>query len=145
MQLSPVAKPPSLSPDASAVAREVYRRMLARGMTKKRLAIDSGLAPTYVHDLFRGKSKNPLSEHLAKLAGALGCSVDDLGHPVGSSGEPEINQKVDPASILPLFPDDVALIRLWRVLPKRAKDLVLMRITELLPKHLRPGKDDGPQ
>lgn len=135
--LRDVVNDPDLSPDASPVAHEVYRRMEALGISKKRLAISAGLADTYVHDLFRGRSKNPKSEQLSKLAEALGCTVDDLRHPVGSSGDPEGQKGLDPTSILPLFPDDIALIRLWRFLPKRAKDLVLLRVTELLPPHLR--------
>lgn len=141
MQTSCVANDEPLSPNASPVAREVYRRMMDLGISKKRLALDAGLAPTYVHDLFRAKSKNPQTDHLDKLAKALGCSADDLRHPVRASSDPKGEESPDPASVLPLFPDDVVLIRLWRVLPKRAKDLVLLRITELLPSHLRP-KDD---
>lgn len=119
--------------------------MVARGISKKKLAIEAGLGAGYVHDLFRAKSKNPQSDHLAKLANALGCSVEDLTHPAGTSGDTEGEESSDPAGILPLFPDDVVMIRLWRFLPKRAKDLVLLRISELLPEHLRPKRpgDDG--
>jgi transcriptional regulator with XRE-family HTH domain len=133
---------PKLAPEASVVAREVHRRMVDAGITKKRLALDSGLGETYVHDLFRGKSMNPQSEHLAKLAKGLKCEVSDLTHPAGASEKPKISQNIDPSDILPLFPSDVAMIRLWKRLPKYAKDLVLMRITELLPRHLRPSDDD---
>lgn len=133
---------PKLSPDAAPVAREVHRRMLARGMNKKQLADYSGLGETYVHDIFRGKSKNPKTEHLEKLASALGCKITDLTHPVVTSNGPETLDVIDPSGILPLLPDEYALIRLWRRLPKRAKDIVLDRVVELLPQRLRPASKE---
>lgn len=134
--------PEPLSQKASAIAREVYRRMTELGMNKKRLAEVAGIGETYVHDLYRGKSLNPHTEQLSKLAAALGCTVDDLRNPGRSGDQPGVSQRVEPRGILPLFPDEVALVRLWRILPKAAKDRVMLRVTELLPKHLRPGRTD---
>lgn len=57
-----------ISPLAGAVAREVYRRMSAAGLTQKGLAIRAGLNPTYVRDLFMGRSQNPTAGNLHKLA-----------------------------------------------------------------------------
>ncbi len=60
------------------IAREVERRMLALEMNQKHLARAAGLNETYVRDILKGKSRNPKHEHLAKLADALGCTLNDL-------------------------------------------------------------------
>jgi transcriptional regulator with XRE-family HTH domain len=133
-----------LSPNASPVAREIYRRMTELGLTKKRLAELAGLGETYVHDLYRARSSNPLTEQLSKLAAALGCTVDDLRHPGTASDQPRVSKGIEPDSIFPLYPDDVAIVRLWRILPKSAKDLVMLRITELLP-NMRTDDGDDPE
>jgi DNA-binding Xre family transcriptional regulator len=126
----------SVSEKAAPVAHAIFRRMTLLRMNKKQLATYSGLGETYVHDLFRGKSKNPRTEHLAKLAAALNCTVEDLTNATLPDSE-TLSEGADLASVLPLFPDDIALVRMWRILKKPAKDEVLMKISELLPKSPR--------
>lgn len=60
------------------IAREIERRMVALEMNQKHLARAAGLNETYVRDILKGKSKNPKHEQLAKLADALGCTLNDL-------------------------------------------------------------------
>jgi phage repressor protein C with HTH and peptisase S24 domain len=54
------------------------------GFNPKSLSRAAGLNETYVRDILAGKSLNPKSEHLAKLAKALGCVADDLSRPFSS-------------------------------------------------------------
>ncbi|MFT8953764.1 MAG: LexA family transcriptional regulator [Gluconobacter sp.] len=62
----------------SFIARELRRRMDAKGFKQKALAIKADLNETYVRDILKGKSKNPEASKLARIAAALGCSSDDL-------------------------------------------------------------------
>lgn len=52
--------------------------MAAQGINQKRLAQVAGLNETYVRDVLTGRSKNPRHQHLAKLAEALGTTIDQL-------------------------------------------------------------------
>lgn len=63
----------------------VRRRMEALHMNPKSLSIASGLNETYVRDLLKGRSRNPRTEHLEKLAKGLGCTIADLTGPIGAS------------------------------------------------------------
>lgn len=138
--------PAPLAADATPLAREVYRRMVARGMRQRELALRAGLNETYVRDILAGRSRNPRRDQLALLARALDCEIGDLpsGQPLSGSSSQEVNRSpsndperiepVDPSSVLPLYPSEVALIRLWRILPPNVRDEVLERITSLLPR-----------
>lgn len=64
-----------------SLAYELEQRMRAAGFNQRSLAVAAGLNETYVRDLLRGRSRNPKSGHLAKLAETLGCSVSDLAEP----------------------------------------------------------------
>jgi phage repressor protein C with HTH and peptisase S24 domain len=64
--------------DVNRIAENVRTRMVALGLTPKALSTKAGLNPTYVRDLFVGKSRNPRTEHIAKLASCIGCQVTDL-------------------------------------------------------------------
>ena len=54
----------------------------AKGMSQEELARAAGLATVTVAKLEEGRKRDPRSSTLAKLAGALGCSVGQL---MGSS------------------------------------------------------------
>lgn len=127
-----MASQPKPSLNAIPLAHEVYRRMVGLGLSQKMLAVRAGLGASYVADLFSGKSRNPKNEQLEKLAAALGCRTDDLSHPGQAANDPETHDSVDTSGILPLYPSEVSVIRLWRVLPPAARDQVLLRMTELL-------------
>lgn len=49
-----------------------------KGWTKYRLAKESGLAQATVHDILSGKKVNPNANTLAKIADALGVSVNEF-------------------------------------------------------------------
>jgi transcriptional regulator with XRE-family HTH domain len=60
------------------IAKEIRRRMQLLGFSAERLSLAAGLNKTYVRDIFTGRARSPKLDNLAKLAGALGCSVDEL-------------------------------------------------------------------
>ncbi|KAB8122496.1 helix-turn-helix domain-containing protein [Komagataeibacter medellinensis] len=62
----------------SPAAAEIERRMAQLNLNKKRLAELAGLNETYVHDILRGKSRNPGGDRLEKVAAVLGCTASDL-------------------------------------------------------------------
>ncbi|QHC36484.1 helix-turn-helix domain-containing protein [Komagataeibacter xylinus] len=62
----------------SPAAAEIERRMERLNLNKKRLADLAGLNETYVHDILRGKSRNPGGDRLEKVAAVLGCTASDL-------------------------------------------------------------------
>lgn len=107
MATIPAMREVRLSPDAAPVAREIYRRMRALGLGQKALAVTAGVNETYVRDLFHAKSKNPKHEQLAKLAQALGCTLNDLIHP-GWPGEFEEGENTAKT------PEEMAWLRVWR-------------------------------
>lgn len=121
-----------LSPDAAPVAHEVYNRMRLAGLTQKSLAVAAGLNETYVRDLFSGRSQNPKSEHLAKLADALRCQVADLIRPISAAASAEDIEFAKPADLLPLRPAEVGLIRLFRVLDQPERDALIDMAAELM-------------
>lgn len=122
---------PTLSPNAVPVAREVYRRMVAAGISQKALALSAGLNETYARDLFTGRSQKPQAEQLQKLAVVLGCDIEDLMSTAAPVGENKVNNIVDFSNILPLHPSEFALIRLWRVLNKSERDATLAWIADM--------------
>ncbi|MBM3482891.1 MAG: helix-turn-helix transcriptional regulator [Alphaproteobacteria bacterium] len=65
----------------SALVRELERRMQAAGLNQKSLALKAGLNETAVRDIRIGRSRNPRTDTLKRLATALGVSVGVLsGH-----------------------------------------------------------------
>lgn len=129
---------PKLSPDATDVAREVYVRMLAKGIGQKALAKLAGLNDTYVRDMLAGKSKNQLTAQLQKLATALDCNVADLTGP--SSIDPRLREFIQPDKLLPLHPGEVGLIWLWRKMDDPSRDQILNHATALLAQNQRNPK-----
>jgi phage repressor protein C with HTH and peptisase S24 domain len=85
--------------ERSKIAAEVERRMIVRGMSCKSLSAAAGLNETYVRDLLKGRSKNPQTTQLAKLATALGCTIGDLSNPKPPSFNQPEAEKILPFSI----------------------------------------------
>lgn len=52
--------------------------MNKNGWTKYRLAKESGLSQSTVHDILSGKKVNPNSNTLSKIADALGVSINEF-------------------------------------------------------------------
>jgi len=63
---------------AWTLGEEVHRRMGELGLNAKRLSLAAGLNETYVRDIMRGRTRNPRTDSLGKLARALGCARADL-------------------------------------------------------------------
>ena len=67
------------------VGRELRSERLASGRRLVDVAQEAGLSPQYLSEVERGL-KDPSSELLAAMAGALGLSVADLASRVASAG-----------------------------------------------------------
>ncbi len=68
-------------PMPTAVAHEVRRLLIVYKMSAHKASRLAGLGPTYVRDLLRGKSRDPRSADLEKLAAVFDRAADDLRHP----------------------------------------------------------------
>ncbi len=60
------------------LAREIYRRMVAKKSTQKRLAIAAQLSDTYLRDLFDGRKQSVTVDKLQRIAEELDCTVGEL-------------------------------------------------------------------
>lgn len=120
----------ALPPDASYVAREVYRRMRLLGFGQKALSLAAGNNETYVRDILRGTSLNPKSEQFARLAAVLGCSVADLlgnrPDPGVPSLTPQIGDTIESA-------EEASLVGLWRRLRPAGRKRLLAAIEASAP------------
>lgn len=123
-----------LSDDAGTVARQVYRRMVERGLNAKALSQDAGLNETYVRDLLKARSRNPHSEHLTKIAAALGCEVADLlsTDPRPANADPGTGDFVYDS-------EERAVLYLWRVLTPAGRRRVMDSIRTAIPAGNRPS------
>ena len=127
-------RPPPPVPDAIPVAHEIFRRMIDAGMNQTELERAAGLKKNYVRNIYKGVSRAPGAEHLAKIAQALNCQLDDLIAPrraVSDQPAPQIGEL--PGEFDVLSESEKELIRIWRVLRKPARHVVLLSIAELLP------------
>jgi len=68
---------PKHDPVLAALGRNVRRQRDAKTFTQEKLAEKSGLDPTYISDIERGR-RNPGIKNVAKLAKALGLSTAEL-------------------------------------------------------------------
>ena len=69
-----------------SAGRELRRERQASGRRLVDVAQDAGVSPQYLSEVERGL-KDPSSELLAAMAGALGLSVADLASRVASAGK----------------------------------------------------------
>ncbi len=68
-------------PMPTSVAREVRRLLSAYKISAHKASRLAGLGPTYVRDMLRGRSRDPRSADLEKLATVFHRTADDLRHP----------------------------------------------------------------
>lgn len=113
--------------------------MVERGFNQKSLALAAGLSETYCRDLFIGKSLNPKSEHLQRLADVLGTSLSQL---MGSEPASPAQDVQKPADVLGFRPSEVLLVQSWRILDDDAKNHVLNEIGRLMPTPRRRKGDN---
>jgi DNA-binding XRE family transcriptional regulator len=69
-----------------SAGRELRRERQSSGRRLVDVAADAGVSPQYLSEVERGL-KDPSSELLAAMAGALGLSVADLASRVASAGK----------------------------------------------------------
>ncbi|MGI8523541.1 MAG: helix-turn-helix domain-containing protein [Nocardioides sp.] len=82
----PDRRPTELEPLwREAVGRELRRERLASGQRLVDVAGDAGVSPQYLSEVERGL-KDPSSELLAAMTGALGLSVTELAARVAEIG-----------------------------------------------------------
>ncbi len=132
-------KQAALSPSATPIAREIYRLMVEQGFNQKSLALAAGLSETYCRDLFVGKSRNPKTEHLQRLADVLGVSLSQL---MGSEPASPAQDVHKPADVLSFRPSEVLLVQSWRILDDDAKNHILNEIGRLMPTPRRRKGDN---
>lgn len=127
--LPKMSDPPRLSPYATPLVREIYRRMVAAGLNPFSLAQRTGRGESYYRDLFRGKSRSPNLEYLPAIAEALGCKEEDLLRPGKADSQPSPSDEVDQTN-------EIALLGLWRVLTgqgkRRVMEVLLREATQIL-------------
>lgn len=107
--------PPMTEAPATPLARAIQARMRALGIGQKHLALRAGLNETYVRDLLKGRSRNPIAANLAKLARALECDLTDL---LQLSAAPQNSELVSD-------PLELCLLATWRELPEQERESVL--------------------
>jgi transcriptional regulator with XRE-family HTH domain len=88
------------------------------------LAKKAGLGTTYVRDVLNGKNKNPRSDHLARIATALDCSVLDLIDPALAKAPIRDSEVVEKA-------EERALLAYWRALPAESRELLVLQMFKL--------------
>lgn len=64
--------------DRHPIADEIERRMRLLDKNAKQVSEEAGLGLTYVRDILEGRSRNPTSTRLEKIAAVLGCTEADL-------------------------------------------------------------------
>ena len=81
---------------ATAIARQIERRMKVLGLNQRSLAIRAKLNDTGIRDILEGKSKNPRADTLGKIARALGCTAGDLtgDHPQSPPARDESDNQI---------------------------------------------------
>lgn len=109
---------PKLSPHATPLVREIYRRMIEVGLNPFSLAQRTGRGESYYRDLFRGKSRSPNLEFLPSIAAALGCKEEDLLRPRKADSGPSPGGEPDEVN-------EVALLGFWRMLTEQGKRRVM--------------------
>ena len=98
--------------DIDAIKQSVLLRMETEGLNPRQLSLKAGLSATYVRDLVQGRSKNPKSEHLNKLAIALGTDLDGLLRIVEKGNSPvhrTLTDEIDTATAF-LTPESVKFL-----------------------------------
>ena len=68
--------------------QELARIRKAQGLTQESLARVSGLATVTIAKLEEGRNSDPKASTLSKLAGALGCRLDQLFATAPSESKP---------------------------------------------------------
>lgn len=108
----------NLPPDATPLARNVFRLMTEQKIGQKALALKAEVNETYVRDILSGKSKNPRSDQIHKLAKALGTTVVRLRDPRMADSEDQRDKVVDPH-------ETAAIMRMWGILSDEGRDRVI--------------------
>ena len=74
-----------------SLAGRIERRLKAKGLRRAKASDLAGLGKTYVRDVIEGRVRNPRTEHLARLAGVLGTTLEWLAEGRGEE-EPSLEQ-----------------------------------------------------
>ena len=124
--------------DAAPVARAIYARMDELKMNPTQLSREAGLNATYVRDILEGKSKNPKTAEIERLAKALGCgSVADLMAYADPSARCVATLAPDPVSTRKIpHPDHqmrkVLLLDIWDCLTERDQEVTMRVVNGLI-------------
>lgn len=118
-----VPRPITLSPQATPVAGQIYRRMLDSGHTPTSLSVAAGLGKTYVREIFIGKSKNPKTEQLSRIAKVLGCKLEDLTSL--AIQDTRLDEFIDAVNVIPLRPREATLVQIYRALDDASRERLI--------------------
>jgi transcriptional regulator with XRE-family HTH domain len=121
---------PALSESAAPVARIIHALLEERGLHHVEVSLSAGLGSGYLRDLFRGKSKKPSHEDLAKVADVLGVGIAALSEESSASIDKDGGDKPDAE-------EAIALLKLWGLLSDEGQDLALGMIAKMIIKHPR--------
>src|SRR5690348_4227352 len=100
-----VMKPPG-STDSNPIGQRLKFEMKKRGVTSADLAKRADVKTSFIYDIISGKSANPSTVKLARVAENLGVSLTYL---VGSSQSPDYASKAkdDTYTVIPRITVDV--------------------------------------
>lgn len=88
-----------LSSEPNPIGKRLKQEMKKRGVTSARLASEAGVKTSFIYDIISGKSTNPSTVKLARVADSLGVSLASLVDDTAAS----------PLSIAPAHGDMVQL------------------------------------
>lgn len=100
--------------DKGPLAKEVRRLMDSVPIKQKHLAERAGVNPTYIRDILKGKSKNPITGKLRSVIDAFESLGVDARHLFGLAAAPETAEMVSD-------PSELFLLHTWRKLPEEER------------------------
>lgn len=84
MHAKPAMQP---KPGTTQIGKRLKYEMQKRGISSARLATDAGVKTSFIYDIISGKSANPSTVKLARVAESLGVSLASL---VNTTPQPEL-------------------------------------------------------
>ena len=102
--------------DLGPVGPQIRKLREARGLSRSRLAAKAEVTYAFIQQLETGTRKQPRGEHLAKIASALGVSVEELLRGEGSRGSEEFRRQRE--TELLEWVASLSADELWRVLDR---------------------------
>lgn len=116
------------------VADNIRRLRKSKGWTQHDLAVESGLSFRGVQDIEAGK-RSPRTSTLQAIAGALGVSEAFFFADHDSDKntlQGTFNQMIEAMKSLPLSPEEIDLLRLFKLASSAQRDAIMKTIRNLV-------------